>query len=74
MDPRRSYETRPDLDSRRGTGHLRPSGARRLTYGPLLVSSRRGRCRSRLMVAAIVLLLIGMLAFAYIFVQVAFPH
>jgi hypothetical protein len=42
--------------------------------GPLLVSSRRWRCRSRLMVAAVVLLLIGLLAFAYVFVHVAFPQ
>jgi hypothetical protein len=76
MDPRQSYRTRPlgtapRQRADRGPGRLRPERAP--TSGPLLDSPRSGRWRSRLMVAAVVLL-IGLLAFAYIFVQVAFPH
>ena len=87
MDPRRSYDTWPDLSAQfdttpaptveraeRSTGKLRPPGAQRPTDGPLLDSSRRLRRRSWLMVAAVVLLLIGLLAFAYVFVHVAFPQ
>jgi hypothetical protein len=87
MDPRRSYQTRPDLSARlgmppalsaewtkRATGQLRPLEARRPTDEPLLVSSQRGRWRSWLGVVAVVLLLIGLLAFAYVFVHVAFPQ
>jgi hypothetical protein len=84
MDPRRNYQTRPDLSARlgttpaprqqadRGTVGLRPQRAP--PSGPLLDSPWRGRGRSRLMVAAVVLLLIGLLAFAYVFVHVAFPQ
>jgi hypothetical protein len=55
-----------------GSGPKPPQ--RRPTYGPLLVSSQRWHRRLWLMVAALVLLVIGLLVFAYVFVQVAFPH
>jgi hypothetical protein len=87
MDPRRSYQTRPDLSAQfdttpaprveraeRATGQLRLLGARRPTDGPLLGSPRRGRWRSRLLVAAVVLLVIALLVFAFIFARLAFPQ
>ena len=85
MDPQRRYRLRPGRGAQFGTpprqrtdgadrspGRLRPRPA--LTYGPLLGSPRRGRWRSRLLVATVVLLVIALLAFVFIFAHIVFPQ